>query len=170
MTQVGQALGFGKRIQDVAPENVSILAIGILATSSISCFASTLSKVSFGVTLLRLTSGPLRWFIWFCVVTLLLLMLPSAFNTWIQCTPTAKIWDPTLPGTCWPSSVRVYYGVFNAAWCALADFALALIPWKLIWNLQLQLREKIGVGIAMSLGILYVPSLSHKGVGKNPMN
>lgn len=154
VTQVGQALGFGKRLTDVPPENVTILAIGILATSSISCFASTLSKVSFGVTLLRLTTGRLRWFVWFCIVTLLILMIPSALNTWIQCSPTAKIWNADLPGTCWPPSVRVYYGIFNAGWCALADFALALIPWKLIWGLQLQTREKFGVGIAMSLGIL----------------
>jgi hypothetical protein len=48
----------------------------------------------------------------------------------------------------------VNYGIFNAAWCAAADFALALIPWKLVWGLQLGIREKVGVAIAMSMGIL----------------
>jgi hypothetical protein len=34
------------------------------------------------------------------------------------------------------------------------DVSLALLPWKIIWNLQMRLAEKIGVGIAMSLGLL----------------
>lgn len=34
------------------------------------------------------------------------------------------------------------------------DFALALLPWYLILGLQLKFREKIGVSIAMSMGML----------------
>lgn len=73
---------------------------------------------------------------------------------WFQCQPREKAWDPSVQGTCWPASVIIIYGIFNAVWCALADFALALIPWKLIWGLQLRLRDKLGVGIAMSCGLL----------------
>ncbi|KAI8940708.1 hypothetical protein NX059_001974 [Plenodomus lindquistii] len=152
--QVGQSLGFGKRIVDIPVQNLPTIIIGTSVGASISCFASTFSKISFGVTLLRLTTGSLRWFVWFCIVSLFLVMLPSALNTWIQCRPLAKTWDDSIEGTCWPANVTVNYGIFNAAWCAVADFALALIPWKLIWGLQLQMREKIGIGIAMSMGIL----------------
>ena len=34
------------------------------------------------------------------------------------------------------------------------EFALALLPWKLIWKLQMKRKEKVGVAIAMSMGIL----------------
>ncbi len=34
------------------------------------------------------------------------------------------------------------------------DFTLALFPTFLIWRLQMETREKIGVIVAMSLGIL----------------
>ncbi len=34
------------------------------------------------------------------------------------------------------------------------DLALALLPWKLIWNLQMKKKEKFGVAVAMSCGIL----------------
>ena len=34
------------------------------------------------------------------------------------------------------------------------EFALALLPWKVIWNLQMKRKEKVGVAIAMSMGIL----------------
>jgi len=35
------------------------------------------------------------------------------------------------------------------------DFVLAIFPWILIWHLRMRMVEKIGVGVAMSLGILY---------------
>jgi hypothetical protein len=38
------------------------------------------------------------------------------------------------------------------------DISLALLPWKLIWGLQMKKQEKIGVAFAMSCGLLYVES------------
>lgn len=34
------------------------------------------------------------------------------------------------------------------------DISLALLPWKILWNLQMRTSEKIGVMLAMSLGLL----------------
>jgi hypothetical protein len=31
---------------------------------------------------------------------------------------------------------------------------LAAMPWKLVWTLKMRTREKIGVALALSLGIL----------------
>ncbi|KAF3033924.1 hypothetical protein E8E11_001640 [Didymella keratinophila] len=164
ITQVGQVLGFGKRTVDIDPNNVLTIALCTSIGASISCFASTFSKISFGVTLLRLTTEKIRWSVWFSIITLFIFMLPSAFVTWIQCTPTAKAWNPTLEGHCWDAMYTVDYGIFNAAWCAVADFYLALLPWTLIWGLQMRTREKIGVGIAMSMGILAGVCAIVKGV------
>jgi hypothetical protein len=36
------------------------------------------------------------------------------------------------------------------------DFVLVLIPWYLLWGVNMRTLEKIGVCIAMSFGILYV--------------
>jgi hypothetical protein len=154
MTQIGTSLGFGKHTADIPVQNLITIALGTSAATTISSFASTFSKISFGLTLLRLTTGKLRWFVWYCIITLFLVMLPSALFAWIACRPLKKQFDPTIPGTCWPAHVLVNYGIFNAAYCAAADFALALLPWYLIWGLQLKTKEKLGVGIAMSLGVL----------------
>ncbi|EDU40764.1 hypothetical protein PtrSN002B_002834 [Pyrenophora tritici-repentis] len=164
MTQAGQLMGFGKRTSDIPVENLVTIALGSSIAASISCFASTLSKISFGVTLLRLTTGYVRAFVWFCIITLFLIMIPSSMSTWIACRPAAKAWNSSIEGTCWDPSRTVNYGIFNAAWCAAADFALALLPWYLIWGLQLRLREKIGVGIAMSMGVLSGVCAIAKGV------
>lgn len=39
---------------------------------------------------------------------------------------------------------------------AITDFILALIPIKIVWELPMVAREKIGVTVAISIGLLYV--------------
>jgi len=34
------------------------------------------------------------------------------------------------------------------------DLVLALLPWKIIWVLQLKRAEKVGIAVAMSMGVL----------------
>ena len=41
------------------------------------------------------------------------------------------------------------------------DFVLALLPWQVIWKLQMKRNEKLGVALAMSMGILSVTLLSN---------
>lgn len=154
LTQTGYMLGFGMHYKDINPEHLSTIALYTSIGASISCFASTGSKISFGVTLLRLTFGWWRRFVWFAIITLFFTMLPSAIFTWIECTPSEKAWNASVEGYCWPSYITVNYGIFNAAWCTVMDFSLALIPWHLIAGLQMKTREKIGVSVAMSMGIL----------------
>jgi len=40
------------------------------------------------------------------------------------------------------------------AYSGVMDIVLALLPWRTIWALQMHNREKLGVAIAMSMGIL----------------
>lgn len=154
LTQYGYQLGYGRHYYDIPTENLSLVALGTSIAATISCFASTGSKISFGVTLLRLTFGWWRRFVWFAIATLFIVMLPSALLTWVQCTPVGRAWDTTIEGHCWDTSIIVKYGYFNAAVCAMMDFALALIPINLISGLQMRAKEKIGVSIAMSMGLL----------------
>lgn len=36
------------------------------------------------------------------------------------------------------------------------DIVLAFVPWKVIWSLTMNKKEKFGVLVAMSMGVLYV--------------
>ncbi|ORY61612.1 uncharacterized protein BCR38DRAFT_525971 [Pseudomassariella vexata] len=164
ITQLGTNLGFGKHYYNIPSANLLTIALYTSIGASISCFASTGSKISWGISLLRLTEGYCEVFVWFAIVTLFMVMIPSALLTWIQCTPIEKVWNTYVAGRCLDASIPVNYGIFNAAWCAVMDFALALLPWKLIWKLQMRTKEKIGVGIAMSLGILSGVCAIVKGV------
>ena len=92
---------------------------------------------------------------WFIIVTMNLAMSISVLVTWIQCNPVEKVWDPVrVNGICWDARVGVYYGVFAAAYSGLMDLMLAMLPWAVVWKLQMGRKEKIGVGIAMGMGVL----------------
>jgi hypothetical protein len=40
------------------------------------------------------------------------------------------------------------------AYSAVVDMALALLPWKYLLGQQMSKKEKIGVTVAMSMGVL----------------
>jgi hypothetical protein len=41
------------------------------------------------------------------------------------------------------------------------DVVLAFLPWKFIWSLQMGKKERIGVVVAMSMGVLLVSHPSY---------
>jgi hypothetical protein len=45
------------------------------------------------------------------------------------------------------------------AYSGCMDFILALFPWVILWKLQMKKREKFGILIAMSMGVLSVQHL-----------
>jgi hypothetical protein len=82
---------------------------------SISVCAITLSKISFGVTLLRLTNGWPRIFVYFAMATLAIFAVPAAVLPWTQCKPLAKNFMNLIPGTCVNKRPSVIYGRFQAS-------------------------------------------------------
>ncbi|KAF6814460.1 hypothetical protein CSOJ01_04011 [Colletotrichum sojae] len=154
LTSVNVSLGFGKHVFQINPVNFPAIGLNGQIVSTISISAAVWSKTSFAMTLLRIEGkGWTRYLIWFAIVSMNLLMGMNAMAGWIQCAPIEKYWHPDLPGRCWDPKVAAYYGVFAAGYSALMDILLAMLPWKLIWGLQMKTQEKIGVGIAMSMGL-----------------
>lgn len=70
-----------------------------------------------------------------------------------QCSPSRKLWEPNVPGSCLDPSVQRNVGFFQSSFSTFSDFVLALFPLMVIWNLQMRLAVKFGIGCAMSLGI-----------------
>ena len=147
-------LGFGQHIWVVDPRNLSQISYQALIGGTFSIIAVILAKMSFGMTLLRLVDGKTRYVVWFLVLSTSIIGGIGAIFLWVQCNPVVKNWQPMLPGTCWDPRVNVNVGIAGGIYSALTDWALALLPWKIIWGLQMKKKEKVGVGIAMSMGIL----------------
>lgn len=154
MTQSAITLGYGKHLPAIKLENILPIAELGQISITIAVFANGLSKISFGVTLLRLVHGWTKAAVWFAIGSIIVVAIPSVLLPWLLCSPHQKAFDDRIPGTCLPKNILINLGIFAAAWTAAMDFVLALIPWALLWNLQMKTTEKIGVGIAMSLGLL----------------
>lgn len=74
--------------------------------------ATAWSKTSFGITLLRLSNGWVKWLVWFIIISVNLVLGFAAAMMWIQCWPIAKLWTYDMPGTCWPRYIVQNYTTF----------------------------------------------------------
>ena len=111
-TTINDTLGFGHHVQEIPIDNVVTMGILSNVSGTLSIIATAASKTSFAITLLRISNGFwMRTLIWFIIITLNITMNLSGIFFWVSCDPPQKTWDPLLPGTCWPETVSVYYGI-----------------------------------------------------------
>ncbi|KAL8386772.1 hypothetical protein RB595_010404 [Gaeumannomyces hyphopodioides] len=147
------SLGYGRHVQTIDPSALTLIGLlGYLSGAPV-VLAIVWSKTSFAITLVRIVQGPLKAFVWFIIITMNLFMTMSIINIWISCSPVEKVYNPTVPGRCWPINVIVDYATFSGLYSAAMDFILALLPWKVILGLNMRKVEKVGVALAMSMGI-----------------
>ncbi|KAK4220525.1 hypothetical protein QBC38DRAFT_462521 [Podospora fimiseda] len=149
--------GFGKHNGDMklaTPEDVAgfYLIYGARATTIMT--SQVWAKTSFAVTLLRLTTDRIRQFVWAIIISINLAGIISATTPWVECTPLQKSWNRALPGKCWTDEAGQTLWVVTSTYLAAIDFILALIPWKFLWGLTLKKKEKWGILIAMSMGVV----------------
>jgi hypothetical protein len=147
-------MGMGKHVWDVPPQNFAKIGLISNISGTASIVASIWSKCSFALTLLRIMPKGYRWLLWFIIITVNITMGLNATFLWARCSPPEKTWNIYIEGTCWAPHVYTTYGMFAAGYAAAADFLMALLPWKIIWGLQMTKKEKFGVAVAMSMGIL----------------
>ena len=152
-----------------------------LVSSTFSLFSVLASKASFALTLLRLVDGRWRKLLWAVIVSMAALIGPQIILTWMVCNPLHKLWHPEVEGRCRSPHFNNVFGQVSAGMAARRqapsrrclgsnwemmlmnydvvysggmDVFLALLPWKILWSLPMTTREKAGVAIAVSMGIL----------------
>jgi len=171
------SFGVGKHVWELSIEDIFKLAPLGNINAFLTILGSAWSKTSFALTLLRLPIGNLRYFVWFIIVSMNLLLYISAASLWFGCRPPA----PGQPAAtnCLPVDLVLWYGVIaggmlasrphsscrqliDVGYSAAVDFTLALLPWRILWHLQMERKEKAGVLVAMSMGALYVVPSSPK--------
>jgi hypothetical protein len=100
--------------------NFDILMYFGAAELTIYTIAIALSKISFGLTLLRLTDGWTRLAVYFAISTLAIFAIPATVIPWVQCTPLAKTFVDFIPGHCMNKRPSTMYGQFQASKQAIA--------------------------------------------------
>jgi len=153
-TLLVREFGLGKHTYDIAILDTSrwILILDSRATCAITALSWT--KTAFAVSLLRLTMDKTRAFVWFIIITTNIALGFSAMVPWIQCQPVAKRWHWELEGRCWPAGVGIKIWIATGAMSSLYDFILAVLPWTFLYSLTLRKKEKWGILVAMSMGVV----------------
>ena len=118
-------------------------------------FSCGVGKISIALLLLRIMpKNKIRERFLYILITLLVIIntICVAF-IFGQCSPARKLWEPSIKGSCLKPYVQQDVGFFQSSFSAFSDFLLALFPLVIIYNLQMKLALKVGLGCSMSLGL-----------------
>ncbi|KAI1369946.1 hypothetical protein F5Y08DRAFT_291778 [Xylaria arbuscula] len=152
-TSVAISQGWGQQPYEISPSVLPQILLALLISGLFSILGATISKTSFALTLLRISSGWVKWTVWFAIVTINVAMGLSLIFNWVQCTPVQKNFIISTPGSCWPRETLIGYNTFASGYSGAMDVLLALLPWKIIWKMEMTRKERIGAICAMSLGL-----------------
>ncbi|KAM0189009.1 hypothetical protein ACHAPA_007722 [Fusarium lateritium] len=149
------SLGFGRHAKTISDENLKLINLNTIVGAAFGILATTISKTSFAITLHRIsTNAWMRYFLIFVIVTINISMNLVWIFGLVKCSPLARVFDKSVPGTCWDSSKLLKYQLFAAYYSAVLDFVLAFLPWVILMRMTMRRRERLGVAVAMSLGAI----------------
>lgn len=116
--------------------------------------APALSKTSFILTVSKISGPKLNIALWIIAVSMNVLQAAALIIQFVQCSPLEKVWNPLAKGTCWGRQVNLGMSMTSSAYSGIMDVVLAVIPWAILKDLQIKRKEKIGIAVAMSLGVM----------------
>ncbi|KAF4777562.1 hypothetical protein HER10_EVM0003724 [Colletotrichum scovillei] len=154
---------FGRPDFPITVDNITVLAIVGLSSITCSFVGQVWSKTAFAISLLRMCNGWKKAFVWFSIISMNVLFAFSSLSFWVGCVPLEKRWKPFADGTCYDLKWVVSFGIFVSVYSGLLDIALSIIPWLILMRprpaeessgLTLSKKEKIGVSVALSMGML----------------
>lgn len=84
------------------------------------------------------------------MVLLVLFYIPMNITKILECIPRARIWDPSVPGSCIDTYMLLNVsGVFNT----VSDFIIVMLPLGRVWTMKLKLKHKACVVFAFTFGM-----------------
>ncbi|KAI1840207.1 hypothetical protein JX266_013574 [Neoarthrinium moseri] len=125
-------------------------------SSSILTLATTWSKCAFALTLWRLAQKVgARIFLVFLIISSHLLVAVSVLGIYIPaCGDPKTPVRPYYAGGCYKESVVRTLFIAPIVYGGVMDVLLSTFPWFIVRKLQLKRQEKLGVAVAMGLGML----------------
>ncbi|KAM5350253.1 hypothetical protein ACJ41O_006758 [Fusarium nematophilum] len=72
-----------------------------------------------------------------------------------RCLPTESLWNFAITDKkCYSPDIMVSFGIFSGAVCAFTDLYLAIYPASVLWGLQMNLKKKIALSVALGIGAI----------------
>jgi hypothetical protein len=127
MGMTAEHYGLGKHIDAIESENDLYQAVKWDYVQSLPLgLAAMFTKISIFIFIHRAflnmqTTHVWRWVLHFVNILNIAGNLLSATTMLAQCTPAKKLWDPEVPGTCWPVKRQQEMGIFQGGerFCAI---------------------------------------------------
>lgn len=119
------------------------------------CLTMIAAKISIGLFLLRVTVSQIQRRIIYTAMGLTVLTgVLFFFVTLLQCSPVSFFWNKHQTGTCLNIDVIIALTFFYSAISALCDFTFGLMPFWLVWGLNMRKSEKMALIPILSMGCM----------------
>lgn len=146
--------GFGRPFVNIDPTKFYDVGLGGMIVGTFVLIAPALSKTSFILTVSKISGPKLKLVLWGIAISMNVMQALALIFQFIQCTPLEKVWNPLAEGSCWGRQANLGMSMSSSAYSGIMDLVLAVIPWVILKDLQIKRKEKMGIAVAMSLGVM----------------
>jgi hypothetical protein len=146
--------GNGRHFELLTLEQKSDAILYTIAGFCPGIFSFGIPKLAVVALLTRITnpSRKHKIFLWIMTSGCLLILFGCVIILFAQCTPARSQWDFSVKGTCWNRWILVYYAIVAGNISAAVDLYLAIYPAVVLYRLQMNLKKKLALGVALGLG------------------
>ncbi|KXJ93465.1 hypothetical protein Micbo1qcDRAFT_183207 [Microdochium bolleyi] len=118
------------------------------------CFTLVALKWCIGFTLLRIANDTLwvKLVIYTCLALVTVCTGGTGMYLFFQCSPVEKNWHTLMPGECKPREIQTALSFLVAAVSITTDWIFAVLPFALLYKLQMATRVKASVIGLLGLG------------------
>jgi len=173
LTTASVKAGYGKHTAALDPDESSravMLNFAGFAPGVLSFVTPKLAVVAL-LTRIMNPSGRTKIFLWALTCVSGLFIVGCVIILYAQCDPPKALWDSTVENPkCWDPTILVDYSIFagggltpstyqrdgkliRAALSGFVDLYLAVYPATVLWKLKINIKKKIGLSVALGLGL-----------------
>nr|CEG02869.1 unnamed protein product [Fusarium pseudograminearum CS3487] len=157
MITIGTHHGLGRRLDDIDPTLIPGALRWNVIISSVLIWTFSLPKFAIIATLKRILDYGLKttMLFWGLAISSQACILATSVWWYKQCDPVEFGWDRSIEGgTCASVQVMSDLGYFTSAYSAFLDGFFALYPIPFIMRLNMPLKNRILVSVALGLSFL----------------
>ncbi|KOS45439.1 hypothetical protein ACN38_g3654 [Penicillium nordicum] len=146
--------GFGQHIANITtPHRLMTMKLFFVSQAF---YKLTMNMTKMSILMLYLRIFIQRWFRITCYVLLVIItsyMVGAFFASVFQCTPVARAWNKTIPGSCINITTNWYA---NAGFSIATDIIILTLPMYPLYKSKIILKRKIALMIIFALGVFVV--------------
>ncbi|EFQ26927.1 uncharacterized protein GLRG_02098 [Colletotrichum graminicola M1.001] len=149
----GITYGTGRHHKDLSKENISEALELWWWCYLFYCMSMVISKMSIAFFLMRITTQKIhRWVVYIAMLSTVISGVLFFFVTLFQCQPVSFFWNKDQAGSCININIVIGLAYSYSASSVISDFAFAILPAFIVWNLQVPTQTKFALIPLLMMG------------------